>query len=250
MMKKMQIMFLFLLLIIFLSGMYVYMTKGISYEAFESEDNVDNLLKTSLGTSAASSCPDLLIRRGNILLLYNSGAPEFEGVNPLPFYSMDEYINYVRIKREQGTVCPVLYMQQENDAQGRDVYRLRPGPFEQGAGLPIVMPYLDASRDNGRFNQGNYPGFDPYGLFVGKYTTVDRVHDKTKMAEGKRSDNPMDPNWGGVLYTQHKVDSGKYDENAIVKPIFANAPNVTAVFNNTLPFTQVSERETAGAGVR
>jgi hypothetical protein len=28
----------------------------------------------------------------------------------------------------------------------------------------------------------------------------------------------MDPNWGGVLYTQGKVTSGKYDENQVFRP--------------------------------
>jgi hypothetical protein len=28
----------------------------------------------------------------------------------------------------------------------------------------------------------------------------------------------MDPNWGGVLYTQGKVQSGKYDENQVYRP--------------------------------
>jgi hypothetical protein len=28
----------------------------------------------------------------------------------------------------------------------------------------------------------------------------------------------MDPNWGGVLYTQSAVESGKYDENNVFVP--------------------------------
>jgi len=29
----------------------------------------------------------------------------------------------------------------------------------------------------------------------------------------------MDPNWAGVMYTQQMVDSGKYDDNNITKPM-------------------------------
>jgi len=31
----------------------------------------------------------------------------------------------------------------------------------------------------------------------------------------KISDNPMDPNWGGVQYSREVVDSGKYKDNEI-----------------------------------
>ena len=29
----------------------------------------------------------------------------------------------------------------------------------------------------------------------------------------------MDPNWGGVEYTQQMIDTGKYEENNITKPM-------------------------------
>ena len=35
----------------------------------------------------------------------------------------------------------------------------------------------------------------------------------------------MDPNWGGVLYTQRAIDSGKYQENAVYKPNFYTPKN-------------------------
>jgi hypothetical protein len=35
----------------------------------------------------------------------------------------------------------------------------------------------------------------------------------------------MDPNWGGVLHTQSAVDSGKYDDNRIVKPSLISPKN-------------------------
>lgn len=48
------------------------------------------------------SCPDLLIRRGNTLLLYNSKLDVIDGINPLPFYNLDEYINYLEIERKKA----------------------------------------------------------------------------------------------------------------------------------------------------
>ena len=92
---------------------------------------------------------------------------------------------------------------------------------------------MDATRDNPPYNIGNYPGFDPLGLHVGQYTTIDKVHDST--GEGPISDNPSDPNWGGVLYTESAVKSGKYDENNIYRPQLVTVKNVVEypqLYNN------------------
>ena len=70
-----------------------------------------------------------------------------------------------------------------------------------------IIP-LDATRDNARYNQNNYPSFDPHNLHMGQFTSIDNVHAST--INGKFSDNPMDSNWGGVLHTQDSVESGKY----------------------------------------
>ena len=133
------------------------------------------------------------------------------------------------------------YLQQENDAQGQDVYRIRPSPFDQAGGLsgvPAALQYdtskripvnaEDANRDYPPYNQGNYPGFDSHNLYEGVYTNIDKVHDSTETS-AQISDNPMDPNWGGVLYTQQKVDSGKYDENNITVPHYNTPKSATFV---------------------
>jgi hypothetical protein len=91
-----------------------------------------------------------------------------------------------------------------------------------------IDPIVDSSRDNAPYNQGQYPGFDPNGQDQGQYTELDRIHDSTKK-EGQFSDNPMDPNWGGVLYTRQQVMSGKYNDNQVIKPIYGGAPNVMSI---------------------
>lgn len=83
-----------------------------------------------------------------------------------------------------------------------------------------VIIQMDASKENAPYNQGTYSGFDPTDLYVGVYTNIDKIHDST--ATNSLSDNPMDPNWGGVLYTESQVKSGKYDENNIYKPLLYN----------------------------
>jgi len=195
----------------------------------------------------------MLIQNGNILLLYNSNIPVGNGINPIPFASLDEYIQYVRQQRSQGIDCPVLFLQQENNAQGQNVYRIRPSPFDLQGGLPPVIPpmysnesissklnqyysgvglsnpiptqtgspnviqVMDASRENGNYNTNQYAGFDPQGLYVGMYTNIDQIHDST--SQGALSDNQMDPNWGGIQYTNQSLQTGKYAENNISRPL-------------------------------
>ena len=248
--KPIQILFLLFTLITFVAGGYVYSTMNIKerLENMEKEksERVEREAFTGLlpqtriegfetksetkpeTETTQDSCPDLLVKTGAELHLFNTKKPKKDGENPVIFKNLDEYIAYLEVQRKTGTICPVLFLQKENDAQGNDVYRARPSPFQTGAGLPITdnlntpvntkpIQVKDASRDNG-YNQNNYAGFDPYGLYVGRVSTIDEIGASTE--KDKVSDNPMDPNWGGVLYTQKSVDSGKYDENAVSRVVY------------------------------
>ena len=223
-MKQSQILFLLFLIAVFLLGLYftLYYDKPCScHDKVESMENIS----TENASETESACPDLLIQKGNVLMLYNTNQPLVDGTNPIPFFNLDEYINYLEIQKKNGINCPVLYLQKENNAQGDDVYRMRPSPFELLGGLPTSTPntnmevlnVIDAARANPPYNIGNYPGFDPQGQYIGVYTNLDKVHDSTK--NNKISDNPMDPNWAGTEYTQQMIDSGKYEENNITMPI-------------------------------
>lgn len=226
-MKQTKIVFVLFLFVVFLAGLYFTMfhkrpcdcqRKHNSKEAMETMETTESL------ESNAAECPDLLVQKGNILLLYNTKQPTVEGTNPIPFFNLDEYINYLEIQRKKGLNCPVLFLQQENNAQGEDVYRMRPSPFELQGGLPSastinndVVNIVDAARANPPYNMNNYPGFDAQNQYIGVYTNLDKIHDSTQM--NNISDNPMDPNWAGTTYTQQMIDSGKYEENNITTPI-------------------------------
>ena len=244
-MKPLNKAFVTFLVITFITGLYLYTNRP-----FEKFDNEKNTKKTSDNDDDDNnSCPDLLINKGDILLLYNTKKPEAKGVNPIPFYNLDEYINYLEIQRNKGIRCPVLYVQRENDTQGNDIYRVRPGPFNQEGGLPpsylmnksqinhldlqqgpppdvlydnaanlnkdAPVPVLDASRDSSIYNKGNYAGFDPYGLQQGTYSELDKIHDSTQQIFPGGSPNAMDANWGGVIFTENVLNTGFYDENNV-----------------------------------
>ena len=225
-----------------------------------------------------NNCPDLLIRKGNALLLYNTSKPK-DDTNPIPFANLDEYIYYLEAQRKLGNTCPVLYLQEETNAQGEDVYRVRPSPFEQEGGLPTITdinkknPYpplslsdtskhysqppsvitdinnstaskqvplnllviktKDAGRENAPYNAGNYASFDPQGQYVGVLTDLDVLHHSTNKSEF--SDNPMDPNWGGVELTQKMIDTGKYQDNNITKPMLFQPKTAFMPIDNNGP---------------
>ena len=222
-------------------------------------------------------CPTLLIKRGNKYMLFNKNMPEEVGQNPLFFDDLDQYKDYVETQRKlYNQQCPVLFLQEENNAQGETVYRMRnsqengnvdplllgsvqdyfmnktnvtpkfgppvgPQAFNQpptnngislgNYGVPIdqleqtsipdhppLVEYADANRDNKQYNQGYY-GFDPTSQYVGKYTVLDEIHNSTQ-TENKDglSNNPMDPNWGGAMFTAEKVASGQYEGNSVYPP--------------------------------
>ena len=235
-MKPITILFLIFLLLTFTSGIYFCATQVNVIDIYESFDP-----KQDLQGPTTIDCPDLLIKSGNSLLLFNSRLPEIPGTNPLPFFNLDEYINYLENQKKKGIHCPVLFVQEENNTQGQSVFRIRPDVFDPQGGLPIAqqpgsqtpfgIPFsktqpspagspiqvVDSSDDNPKWNQNQTQGFDPTNFHVGQYTTLDALHDSTYKGQNL-SDNPMDANWGGVLYTKKSVDSGKYKNNEVAPP--------------------------------
>jgi len=230
-----------------------------------------------LSTESSDLCPTLLIKRGNKYMLFNKNMPEEVGQNPMFFDNLDQYKDYVETQRKMyNQQCPVLFLQEENNAQGENVYRMRnseeggnvdplllgsvqdyfmnktnvtpkfgppvgPQAFNQpptnngislgNYGVPVneleqteiskhppLVEYDDANRDNKPFNQGYY-GFDPTSQYVGKYTVLDEIHNSTQTENNNGlSNNPMDPNWGGAMFTAEKVASGLYEGNSVQPP--------------------------------
>ena len=236
-MKPITILFLIFLLMTFTSGIYFCATHVNTIDIYENFDP-----KKDLQGPTTIDCPDLLIKSGNSLLLFNSRLPQIPGTNPLPFFNLDEYINYLENQKKIGVHCPVLFVQEENNTQGQSVFRVRPDVFDPQGGLPTTaqqpgsqtpfgIPFsktqqspadspiqvIDSSDDNPKWNQNQTQGFDPTGFHVGEYTTLDALHNSTYKGQNI-SDNPMDANWGGVLYTKKSVDSGKFKDNEVAPP--------------------------------
>lgn len=226
----------------------------------------------------AELCPTLLIKRGNKIMLFNKNMPETPGENPVFFDNLDQYVEFVKVQKElYNQKCPILFLQEEVNTQGENVYRLRKtegtttnvdplllgsltdyfknqtnvmpkfappvGPqafnrvqpnqqlplsnigvnMQQQQQQPHITQYEDASRDNKPYNQGFF-AFDPTNQYVGQYTVIDQIHDSTKTQNPDGlSDNPMDPNWGGAVFTNKQVMSGKYKGDEVQPPTVNSA---------------------------
>jgi hypothetical protein len=222
-----RILFILFLILAFLLGAYVYSCvdmkkmiykmegmKNIELENFSPEKDTNTNKQSN-----EELCPDILVKRDGKYYLSNSKRPD---ESPKVFDNLEKYKEYM--KSLEGKACPVLYVQEEFNTQGQSEMRVRPNPFDPQYGLPITSSVMkpidrtpvkvgDASRDNPQYNQNMYAGFDPYGQYNGIYTELDALHDST--AKDQVSENPMDPNWGGVIYTQQAINSGKYDGNKV-----------------------------------
>ena len=223
---------IFLLILVFLIGMYFYAKNGDSgSDAFTNNQ------------STGPRCPNLLIQKGSRFYLYNSKLAQIPGVNPVEFDNLEDYTEFLDWQRSQNIRCPVLFLQETYDAQGNRVYKSRPSVSEPQAGLPPsaaapigiasqVSPMMetalepvgedaypnptllvDATRNDPPYNQGSYPAHDQTSYYIGTTTPLDEMNMQQESA--KISPDPMDPNWGGSAYTQELVDKGYYKDNEV-----------------------------------
>jgi hypothetical protein len=200
------------MIIIFLGGLYFYLYYSTNPKMLEQLTTMNGELR----------CPNLLIQKGAKYFLYNSNIAQVPGVNPIEFNNLEEYTEFLEWQKGAGIRCPVLYVQNTYDAQGNRVYKVRPSVTETEGGLPPTTPVplplkfnelVDASRNDPPYNQNGYPAFDQSSYYVGSLTPLDQI--KNSDHNMLYSDNPMDPNWGGIEYTQSLVDTGYYKGNEV-----------------------------------
>ena len=188
-------------------------------------------------------CPNLLIQKDSAFYLHNTELAEVPGVNPIVFTNLEDYTEFIDWQRSQGIRCPVLYLQQTYDAQGKSVYKVRPDPLHPQGGIPPSdkMPVsiassgkiisesspetdsnlkypnptllVDATRNDPPYNKNSYPSYDEGSYYIGTTTPLDQMNIQQEKA--KISPNPMDPNWGGADYTQKLVDTGYYKDDEV-----------------------------------
>ena len=90
--------FIFLLILVFLIGLYFYAKGG--HEGFTNNQK------------DGPRCPNLLIQKGSRFYLYNSKLAQVPGVNPVEFNNLEDYTEFLDWQRSQNIRCPVLFLQE------------------------------------------------------------------------------------------------------------------------------------------
>jgi len=73
-MNKTKIIFTIFLIIAFLTGIYVILSNPFSEYSKEKLDNMNSQINETT-TNVDNGCPNLLIQKGNALMLYNTNQP-------------------------------------------------------------------------------------------------------------------------------------------------------------------------------
>tara|TARA_B100000282_G_scaffold292783_1_gene267044 strand:+ start:319 stop:948 length:630 start_codon:yes stop_codon:yes gene_type:complete len=196
---------------LFLIGLYFVLT-------YKSEDVIESF--------TGKRCPDMLIQKGDKIYLYNSKLAEIPGVNPIQFDNLEEYSEFVQWQRSQNIRCPLLFLQQSYDVQGKSVYKIKdPNNLQNNLPSEKIKPttdnqmkskLLDSHRDDKPYNQNSYPGFDQQNQYVGLNTPLDKLYSMDEVTR-KYSPNAMMTNWGGVKYSnnvvEHEIIANKLKNN-------------------------------------
>jgi len=153
--------------------------------------------KEGMEDMSSPRCPDTLVQRGSRLFLYNSRLAEVPGVNPIAFNNLEEYVEFLEWQKSQGISCPVLYLQEVEDASGKVTCKVRPCVTEPQGGLPPTNATLDAkttkfstdssskigdtgsSKVTGAMLPGELPNVDPASLAINpvdRYSNLERMN--------------------------------------------------------------------------
>lgn len=173
------------------------------------------------GFAETDYCGNILVQKGNKIVLKNTAKAEIPGVNPIVFDNLEDYVEYMQWMRSQGINCPVLYLREQYDAQNECSYKLQPDPSNPSSFVPAVGgsqqgqdsgKLIDANHTKSVFNRNDYPGFDPQNQDVGRHTPLD------VLAEPDLGANAMQSGWKGIRYSKDAVVSGKYNSDIVVMP--------------------------------
>lgn len=160
--------------------------------------------------SPSNNCPDRIIQKKDGIYLYWSNKAEIPGVNPIKFNNLEEYVEYAEWLKSQNIRCPILFYKESYSTQNKKILSVDPemSIFPDINGEPPESKLIDGNRGpNTKYNKNQFPSFDPQNQYIGVTTPLDKIFNENNVS---KSDNPMDPNWGGQKFTEEAVESGKF----------------------------------------
>jgi len=160
----------------------------------------------------SNSCPNLLMQKGNQLLLFNNTKARIPGINPVRFNNLEEYIEFVKWQRRLGIRCPILYFQQTYDTQNNLGWRPMHSPTSSMSGTlpgmpprpPLASPLIDANRLDPPYNAGDYPGYDPDNQYIGLKTPLDKIYNEPSNKNAMQNGAPSKIAQQGRYFKQRR----------------------------------------------
>lgn len=104
--------------------------------SFKNMDNREKFTGKEDKDNIPNECPNMLVKEDNKYYLYNTKKEQIPGVNPLVFNNLEEYVDFLKLKRSKNINCPILFLQQTYDTQGKPSFIIQPSPTELNGGLP------------------------------------------------------------------------------------------------------------------
>jgi len=202
---------------IYLIFVILFILLGIYFIIYSTKPKNTNILEgyINFNNSKGFKCPNILLQKGIRFFLYNSELAEVPGVNPIEFQNLEDYVEFMEWQRNQGIRCPVLYLQQSYNTQGDAMYQIRPSPTDLQGGLPTAPPTYNNINsyvsDKNVIQNTNHS--------VNPVNTLNKVQLSSLTQEEASklpySPDPMEDNWGGILFTEKLIDAGVYEDNNV-----------------------------------
>lgn len=182
--------------------------------------------------------------QNGLYMLYFNNKPFITGINPLLFQDYNEYLHFVSYKHEMGEPYPVLKCKHNDERESIPAHR---HPIEEhrhmmnddssnteerawysGYGMNRVgtannnkvffdPPPVDTNNNNHNNKQTSIYEKTQENKDLGnsnnfKVTYTPNISDdgEIKPINPRLSDNAMESNWGGVVYSQNHVNGGYY----------------------------------------
>jgi hypothetical protein len=152
------------------------------------------------GFNTNNNCPNLLIKKDGAYFLYNKNKSEVPGVNPIRFEHLEDYTEFIGWLRNQGIKCPILYLQQTYDTQGKRTFKMLPDTDNINNSLPT-------------HNSDTVKPYDPLNQSIGKESSLNPIGSNIF-----QRDNPFSNEFEGEQQAESDVKSGYYkDDEVLVK---------------------------------
>jgi len=177
-------------------------------------------------TNALPRCYNLLVLKKDQYYLYNTSVPENDdGTNPMIFNNINEYKNFQNIIKQKGFQCPDLEAQRDSnvlEVKGLPPMVINPR-MEDIDVSALSMPsktFQDMKYNKEQqvaktpLSNVQYAAFEPHNQFIGTSTT-----EFSNQRPPHYTENAMDSNWGGYLFTQQALQTDDYSKNRRMVPI-------------------------------